>query len=132
MVPEGVFVRNSAFDFPTTVRATREVLTAVGQTIFAEIDQSLAARRNGLQLRPTTLFLFGSPKAGTPLMVSAPLVGLDLPLKMLVWLDDDGVTKVAYRSVAPLQSVYDLRGADEKLKQIDNALAVLLEKIVTE
>jgi uncharacterized protein (DUF302 family) len=131
MVPEGVSVRSSAFDFPTTVRATRDVLTAVGQTIFAEIDQSLAARRNGLQLRPTHLFLFGSPKAGTPLMQSAPLVALDLPLRMLVWLDDDGVVKVAYRSVEPLRDAYGLRGADERLRQIDNALAVLLDKIVT-
>jgi uncharacterized protein (DUF302 family) len=131
MIPEGVTVRHSAFDFPTTVKATREVLTQVGQTIFAEIDQSLAARRSGLTLRPTTLFLFGSPKAGTPLMQSAPLIALDLPLKMLVFLDDDGVTKVAYRGVTPLRAEYGMTGGDAPFMQIDNAIAFLIEKIVT-
>ena len=75
--------------------------------VFAVIDQSAAAREAGLELRETTLVLFGSPQAGTPVMVAAPLVGVDLPLKVLVW-DDAGRTKISYTAPATLAARYGL------------------------
>jgi len=67
-----------------------------GMTIFAQIDFSGDAERSGLVLRPTGLVILGNPKGGTPLMVAAPTVAIDLPLKVLAWEDAQGKTWVAY------------------------------------
>jgi uncharacterized protein (DUF302 family) len=64
--------------------------------VFARIDFSGDAARAGLQMRPEQMLIFGNPKAGTPLMLQAPAVGLDLPLKVLAWEDADGKVWVAY------------------------------------
>jgi len=83
-----------------SVRQTVERLTASLNEhhvlIFAHIDFSGDASRAGLSMRPEQMLIFGNPKAGTPLMVSEPTVGLDLPLKALVWEDEDGRTWLAY------------------------------------
>src|SRR5258707_10224538 len=86
------------------------MLGAKGVKVFAVIDQTEAARQAGLQLRDTTLVIFGSPAAGTPVMDAAPLAALDLPLKVLVW-DDAGQTKVTYYGPAELAARYQL-GSD--------------------
>jgi uncharacterized protein (DUF302 family) len=75
--------------------------------LFAVIDHSGEAEEAGLELRDTKLVVFGSPQAGTPVMVSAPLAALDLPLKVLVWAEG-GVTKVSYTAPAELASRYGL------------------------
>ena len=77
------------------------MIGAKGMKLFAVIDQSAAAREVGLTLRATTLVIFGSPAAGTPVMAAAPLAALDLPLKVLVW-DDEGQAKVSYYAPAAL------------------------------
>jgi uncharacterized protein (DUF302 family) len=86
-------------DSPWPVPETADRLTGLigerGQTVFATIDQRAAARAAGLDLRETVLIIFGSPKAGTPVMDAQPLAALDLPLKLLVW-DEDGHTRVSY------------------------------------
>jgi uncharacterized protein (DUF302 family) len=90
-----------------TVSRLTGMLSAKGLKVFAVIDQSAEASRVGLQLRETTLVLFGSPAAGTPVMAAAPLAALDLPLKVLVWADN-GQTKVTYYGPAALAARYDL------------------------
>jgi uncharacterized protein (DUF302 family) len=96
---------------PRSVRDTVSRLTktveAKGMTVFAVIDQSAEARKVGLQLRETTLVIFGSPTAGTPVMVASPLAALDLPLKVLVWAD--GIqTQVSYEAPDALASRHGL------------------------
>jgi uncharacterized protein (DUF302 family) len=81
-----------------TVSRLTDLVGAKGMKVFAVIDQSAEARNVGLQLRDTTLVIFGSPVAGTPVMAAAPLAAIDLPLKVLVWADEEQ-TKVSY--VAP-------------------------------
>jgi uncharacterized protein (DUF302 family) len=71
------------------------LITSRGMKVFAVIDQQEEARQEGLRLRETVLVLFGSPVAGTPIMVESPLAALDLPLKVLVWADDQQ-TKPSY------------------------------------
>ena len=83
------------------------MISAKGMKLFAVIDQSAEARQVGLTLRETTLVIFGSPAAGTPVMAAAPLAALDLPLKVLVW-DDEGQTKVSYYAPAPLAARHHL------------------------
>lgn len=83
-----------------SVAATADRLTSLlrehSLIVFARIDFSLDASRAGLSLRPEQLIVFGNPKAGTPLMLSNPTAGLDLPLKALIWEDGDGKTWLAY------------------------------------
>ena len=85
-----------------SVRETLDRLTAMlaarNIEVFALIDHDGGAAKAGLRMRPTKLVICGSPKAGTPLMVAAPSVAIDLPLKILVWEDADGQTWVSYNS----------------------------------
>ena len=90
-----------------TVSRLTGILSAKGLKVFAVIDQSGEARQVGLQLRETTLVIFGSPVAGTPVMAAAPLSALDLPLKVLIW-DDGGQTNVTYYSPAAIAERYGL------------------------
>jgi uncharacterized protein (DUF302 family) len=90
-----------------TVSRLTGILAAKGLKVFAVIDQSAAASAVGMNLRETTLVLFGNPAAGTPVMVAAPLSALDLPLKVLIWADD-GQTKVTYYGPAALAARYEL------------------------
>jgi uncharacterized protein (DUF302 family) len=77
--------------------------------LFTVIDQRSEAELVGLELRDTKLVIFGSPQAGTPVMVAAPLAALDLPLKVLVW-EDAGQTKVSYTAPSELAARYALTG----------------------
>ena len=90
-----------------TVSRLTGILSSKGMKVFAVIDQSAEAGRVGLQLRETTLVLFGNPASGTPVMAAQPLAALDLPLKVLVWADD-GQTKVSYYGSAALAARYGL------------------------
>jgi uncharacterized protein (DUF302 family) len=90
-----------------TVSVLTGMISAKGMKLFAVIDQSAEARQAGLSLRETTLVVFGSPAAGTPVMAAAPLAALDLPLKVLVW-DDGGQTTVSYYSPAALAARHHL------------------------
>lgn len=90
-----------------TVTRLTGLLAAKGMKVFAVIDQRAAAREAGLDLRETTLVIFGSPAAGTPVMDAVPLAALDLPLKVLIW-DDAGTTKVSYVSPGAIAGRYSL------------------------
>jgi len=90
-----------------TVARLSELVAARGLKLFAVIDQREEARRVGMDLRDTTLVLFGSPKAGTPVMAASPLSALDLPLKVLVWADGEQ-TKVTYLAPKALAARYGL------------------------
>jgi len=90
-----VVTKLSPHSVSETVSKLTGIISTKGIRLFAVIDQSAEARQAGLSLRETTLVIFGSPAAGTPVMAAAPLAALDLPLKVLVW-DDGGQTKVSY------------------------------------
>ena len=103
----GVVTKLSPLPVAGTVAKLTGILSAKGVKLFAVIDQSAEARQAGLSLRETTLVIFGSPAAGTPVMAASPLAALDLPLKVLVW-DDEGQTKVSYYSPDALAARYHL------------------------
>jgi uncharacterized protein (DUF302 family) len=102
-----VVTKLSSRSVADTVSKFAGILAAKGLKVFGVIDQSAEASRVGLSLRETTLVIFGSPAAGTPVMVASPLSALDLPLKVVVW-SDDGQTKVSYTSPAALAARYQL------------------------
>jgi uncharacterized protein (DUF302 family) len=93
--------------FADTVSRLTSLLGAKNMKIFAVIDQRAEARSVGQDLRDTTMVVFGNPAAGTPVMASAPLAALDLPLKVLIWADGDQV-KVSYVPPAELRRRYQL------------------------
>lgn len=100
---------NGMIDVPSsdsvdqTVENLKEILQAKGVTLFALVDHSGEAAKVGMRMPPTKLLIFGSPKAGTPLMLAAPRSALDLPLKILVWEDSAGKTWISYNGATYLQ-----------------------------
>jgi uncharacterized protein (DUF302 family) len=81
-----------------TVEKLRGILANKGVTLFALVDHSGEAAKAGMKMQPTKLLIFGSPKAGTPVMLAAPSIAIDLPLKILVWQDDSGKVWASYNS----------------------------------
>lgn len=79
-----------------TMDRIESAIRAKGMTVFARIDHAAGAREAGLTLRPTELLIFGNAKGGTPLMQAEQTIGIDLPLKVLVWEDAAGATWVSY------------------------------------
>jgi uncharacterized protein (DUF302 family) len=103
----GVVTKPSPRSHADTVTRLTELVHAKGMRLFAMIDQSAEARRVGLELRNTTMVIFGSPAAGTPVMAASPLAALDLPLRVVVW-DDGSQTKVSYVDPDVLAARYGL------------------------
>jgi uncharacterized protein (DUF302 family) len=105
---------NGIIDVPTlysideTVDKLKAILKEKGVALFALVDHSGEAAKVGLVMRPTKLLIFGSPRAGTPLMVAAPSIAIDLPLKILVWEDDRENVWLSYNSPEYLASRHNL------------------------
>ena len=93
----------SRYSVPETLARLQSILKEKGVTVFALIDHSGEAANAGLEMLPTQLLIFGSPKAGTPLMVAAPSVAIDLPLKALAWQDAQGKVWLSYNAPEYLQ-----------------------------
>jgi uncharacterized protein (DUF302 family) len=94
----GIVQKPSSHSVDQTVEQLKGLLRAKGVTLFALVDHSGEAEKVGLKMRPTKLLIFGSPKAGTPLMLAAPSSALDLPLKLLIWEDAQGKVWISYNS----------------------------------
>jgi uncharacterized protein (DUF302 family) len=107
---QGIVTKASPYSVTETLEHLVTTVHAKGLTEFAQIDHSGEAERVGLKMQATQLLLFGSPQAGTPLMIASPLLALDLPLKALVWQDQEGHVWVSYNSVAYLASRHAIPG----------------------
>jgi uncharacterized protein (DUF302 family) len=99
----GMVHLRSSHTVPETLERLESLLKAKGVNIFARVDHSGEAEKAGLKMRPTQLLIFGSPKAGTPLMVASPTLAIDLPLKALAWEDADGAVWLSHNSAEYLQ-----------------------------
>jgi len=96
MAADGLITLPSKYDPKETMSRLEAEVKAKGLTVFAHVDHAAGAAAVGLPLRPTDLLIFGNARGGTPLMQSAQTIGIDLPLKMLVWQDEAGKTFVSY------------------------------------
>jgi uncharacterized protein (DUF302 family) len=114
---------SSPYPVPETLRRIESLLQEKGLTIFCRVDHSGEAEKVGLKMHPTQLILFGSPKAGTPVMVASPTIAIDLPLKALVWEDAGGKVWVSYNSPEYLQQRHNV--PSELVKNISGAGALL-------
>jgi uncharacterized protein (DUF302 family) len=99
----------SSHSVDETVTKLEGILQAKGITLFALVDHSGEAAKAGMKMRPTKLLIFGNPRAGTPVMLAAPSSAIDLPLKILVWEDDQGKVWLTYNSPSYLQERHNLR-----------------------
>jgi uncharacterized protein (DUF302 family) len=100
----GIIDVRSHHSVPETVARLDSLAKTNGLLVFARIDFSGDARNAGLTMRPMQMLLFGNPKAGTPLLVASPRVGLDLPLKALVWEDENGAAWISFNAPEYLEA----------------------------
>lgn len=108
---------DSAYSFDDTVLRLKNAIESKGMTIFAIIDHQQAAHNNGLQMQAAKVIIFGSPKAGTPLMMKDPMFALQLPLRVLV-TEIDGKTTVAFMNTRDL-----IAGSAIEFSDVENTLA---------
>jgi uncharacterized protein (DUF302 family) len=104
----GIVEKLSNHSLEDTVQKLVGILQAKGVTLFALVDHSGEAEKAGMKMRPTKLLIFGSPKAGTPLMLASPSIAIDLPLKILVREDEQGHVYISYNSPVYLQQRHNL------------------------
>jgi uncharacterized protein (DUF302 family) len=104
----GIAAITSHHSVDQTVEKLKGILQAKGVTLFAFVDHSGEAEKAGMTMPPTKLLIFGSPKAGTPLMLAAPSIAIDLPLKILVAEDSQGKVWISYNSSEYLQERHNI------------------------
>src|SRR5450755_92871 len=113
MAAQGLTTMPSSYGPQDTMDRLDAAVKAKGMTVFARIDHAAGATGAGQSLRPTEVLIFGNAKAGTPLMQSVQTIGLDLPLKALVWQDASGKTWLSYNDPAWLAKRHGLSGETE-------------------
>jgi uncharacterized protein (DUF302 family) len=104
----GIVNKPSKHSVERTLEALTNILKSKGVAVFALIDHSGEAEKVGLKMRPTKLLIFGNPKAGTPLMLASPSSAIDLPLKILIWEDNQGKAWLSYSSPEYLKERHGL------------------------
>jgi len=125
---EGLITIQSRYTPKETMQRLEAGVKAKGMTVFAHIDHAAGAAEVGMALRPTDLLIFGSPKGGTPLMQSVQAIGIDLPLKALVWQDEAGTTWLSYNDPTWL---VERHGGSSNAKVAVRVMAVALDAIAT-
>jgi len=126
MAADGLITIKSSFGPEDTMKRLEAEVKAKGLTVFAHVDHAAGASAVGLNLRPTDLIIFGNAKGGTPLMQQAQTVGIDLPLKALVWQDEAGVTYLSYNDPAYLA---DRHAVGQAAKPVTEAMSGALKTI---
>ena len=131
MTPQGLVLCQSPHPPQLTIERLTAAIAAHGMTIMARIDHAAAAHDVGLVLRPTLLLIFGNPRAGTLLMQQTQSIGIDLPLKMLVWQDDKHQTWLAYNDPHALAARHAV-AADSVIDAMNHLMAEIARKTVVQ
>ena len=118
----------SDFEPEETMRRLETEIKAHGMSVFTRINHAAMAKEAGLTLRPTEVILFGNPRGGTPLMQASQTMGIDLPLKALVWQDASGKTWISYNEPAWLAKRHEVTGMDSPLATMTKALGDIAAK----
>lgn len=126
MAADGMITVQSNYGPAETMSRLETAVRSKGLTVFAHIDHAAGAAAVGMSLRPTDLLIFGNAKGGTPLMQSLQTVGIDLPLKALVWQDASGITWVSYNDMAWIAR---RQGLDGDTQKVTTAMAGMLEQL---
>lgn len=125
---DGLILRQSGHGSKETMDRLAASVAAHGMTVFARIDHADLAAGVGMNLRPTAVLIFGNPKGGTPLMQAAQTLGIDLPLKALVFEDEAGKTWIAYNDPHWLAARHGVTGQGNLLGVLTNALETVTKE----
>ena len=129
MTPDGLTACLSRHGPKETMDRLVAAVTRRGMTVLARVDHADAAAKVGMELRSTEVVLFGNPRTGTPLMQAAQTMGIDLPLKVLVWQDEVGKTWLAYNDPKWLAKRHDAGAGTERiLGAMTDALAAVAQE----
>ena len=131
MAADGLTTVRSSYGPKETMDRLETEVKAKGMTIFARIDHAAGATEVGLSLRPTEVLIFGNPKGGTPLMQAVHTIGIDLPLKALVWQDASGSTWLSYNDPAWLAQRHGLGGETQAAVDMMTAALSAVAKAAT-
>ena len=132
MATEGLVTVRSSFGPQETMSRLEAEVKAKGMMVFAHVDHAAGAAAAGLPLRPTDLLIFGAAKGGTPLMQAMQSIGIDLPLKALVWQDEAGATWLSYNDPAYLARRHGLgESANATVTAMSGALKAIAAKATT-
>ena len=131
MAPQGLTTIKSSHGPQETMNRLEAAVKAKGMTVFARIDHSAGASAAGLSLNPTEVLIFGNAKGGTPLMQSVQTIGIDLPLKALVWQDPSGDTWLSYNDPAWLAKRHGLNGTEAPIGNLTAALDAVAKAAAT-
>jgi uncharacterized protein (DUF302 family) len=130
MAADGLITLRSAFGPEETMQRLEAEVQAKGLTVFAHVDHAAGAAAVGLPLRPTDLLIFGNARGGTPLMQAQQTIGLDLPLKALVWQDEKGTTFLSYNDPHWLAQRHALDDSTRApVEAISGALKAIADKV---
>jgi uncharacterized protein (DUF302 family) len=119
----GIITVKSAYSKAETIARLKQDIAAKGIRFFDEIDQSKLAADAGIQIRPSTLLMFGNPPLGTLFIRSNSLAGLDWPVRLLVFEDEQGQVWTAYTDFGYIARRHDIRGMDQEA--FDKATGVI-------
>jgi uncharacterized protein (DUF302 family) len=120
-----LITRQSQFDVNTTLDRLEAALNEKGIKPLARVDHAAAARAVDLELRPTQVLLFGNPRLGTPLMQSDQTAGLDLPMRVIAWEDEEGTSWLGYHSPEAMFETLDSQDAAEVIAKMTAVLDAL-------
>jgi uncharacterized protein (DUF302 family) len=129
---EGLKTIRSHFTPGETINRIEAEIKARGMNVFGRIDHAASAAEAGLTLRPTEVILFGNPRSGTPLMQANQTIGIDLPLKVLVWQDAAGETWVSYNEPDWLAKRHGVGGAERVIAAMEQILSVIASEAATD
>ena len=124
----GLISIKSSHDEKITADRLERTLKMKGMTVFTIIDHAEGAQKVGKRLRPTVLIIFGNPKVGAPLMQCGQSVAIDLPQKALIWEDEEGHVWLSYNDPKYLAKRHGIKGCEEVIKKIENALGNFARK----
>jgi len=127
---EELITRTSPYSVAETMDRLEAAVKAKGATVFARVDHAAGAQKIGMTLAPEQVLIFGNPKLGTPLMQSDPRIGLDLPVKVLVW-EKDGTTKITFLDPSKLGAWYGIDADHPSLVKMRGVLEMIAKEAGT-
>lgn len=127
---EEIITSPSSYTMEETVEVLKSAMKKMDLNLVEEVDHAQAAAGNELELRPTRVLIFGNPKVGTALMKADQRAGLDLPLRILVWENEDGRVFLTYRTPTVLQTDFALKEQQDVLEKMSKALDDLSKEVI--
>lgn len=123
---DGMITIESKLGFSETTNKLENILNAKGMTIFNKISHSKNASNVGIELRDTQLFIFGNPKAGSPLMKCQQSIAIDLPQKAVIWKDKDNKVWLSYNDMRFLEKRHDVKNCEKVISKVEGILKKLM------